>query len=156
MLVASLVETKRINIAQEHGLVDDPKAIVPMSIWWLVPQYVLLGIGELFTIIGLQELFYDQMPDGMRSLGAAAFISIVGVGSFVANAIISILQKITSRTENVWLGNNLNRAHLNNYYWVLSGLCGIDFCVYLWVASRFVYKRVEGYDERRDGAEETI
>ncbi|XWS08297.1 hypothetical protein CRYUN_Cryun41cG0067500 [Craigia yunnanensis] len=135
MVVASLVETKRINVAKNHGLVNNPKSIVPMTIWWLVPQYVLAGIGEVFTIIGLQELFYDQMPEGMRSLGAAAFISIVGVGSFINNAIISIVQKITSRNENIWLGNNLNHAHLNYFYWVLAGLSVINFCVYLRVAS---------------------
>ena len=108
---------------------------------------MLAGIGEVFTLIGLQELFYDQMPEGMRSLGAAAYVSTVGVGSFINNGIISIVQKITSRNENIWLGNNLNHAHLNYFYGVLVGLSFINFCVYLWVASRFVYKR----SDRREG-----
>ncbi|XP_021297208.1 protein NRT1/ PTR FAMILY 5.4-like [Herrania umbratica] len=152
MVVAGLIETKRINTAKNYGLVDSPKIVVPMSIWWLLPQYVLIGIGDVFTIVGLQELFYDQMPEGMRSLGAAVFVSIVGVASFINNAIIAILQKITSRNEHVWLGNNFNRAHLNYFYWVLAGLNAVNFCVYLWIANRFVYKRI-GSDETRDETE---
>ncbi|KAK6228645.1 hypothetical protein SCA6_000985 [Theobroma cacao] len=152
MVVAGLIETKRINTAKNYGLVDSPKIVVPMSIWWLLPQYVLIGIGDVFTIVGLQELFYDQMPEGIRSLGAAVFVSVVGVGSFINNAIIAILQKITSRNENVWLGNNFNRAHLNYFYWVLAGLNAVNFCVYLWISNRFVYKRI-GSDETRDERE---
>jgi peptide/histidine transporter 3/4 len=44
----------------------------------------------------IKELFYDQMPIAMRSLGAAAYLSIVGVGSFVSNGIISVVVEITS------------------------------------------------------------
>ncbi|KAK6228644.1 hypothetical protein SCA6_000984 [Theobroma cacao] len=152
MVVAGLIETARVNTARKHGLMDNPKAVVPMSVWWLLPQYVLTAIGDVFTIVGLQELFYDQMPEEMRSIGAAAYISIVGVGSFINTAIISVVQVITSRHGTVWLGDNLNRAHLNYFYWVLAGLSGINLCVYMWIASGFVYKKVEN-DETREGKE---
>ncbi|XWS08295.1 hypothetical protein CRYUN_Cryun41cG0067300 [Craigia yunnanensis] len=152
MVVAGLVETARVNTARKHGLLDTPKAVVPMSVWWLLPQYVLIGIGDVFTIVGLQELFYDQMPEEMRSLGAAAYISIVGIGSFINTAIISVVQVVTSRHGNVWLGDNLNRAHLNYFYWVLAGLSAINLCVYMWIANGFVYKKVEN-DETSEGKE---
>ncbi|XVF24455.1 hypothetical protein REPUB_Repub13aG0129500 [Reevesia pubescens] len=153
MVVAGLVETARVNTARKHGLIDTPKAVVPMSVWWLLPQYVLTGIGDVFTIVGLQELFYDQMPEEMRSIGAAAYISIVGVGSFINTAIISVVQMITSRHGNVWLGDNLNRAHLNYFYWVLAGLSAINLCVYMWIAKGFAYKKVENDDETSEGKE---
>ncbi|XVE52294.1 hypothetical protein DITRI_Ditri02bG0111100 [Diplodiscus trichospermus] len=153
MVVAGLVETARVNTAGKHSLIDTPKAVVPMSVWWLLPQYVLTGVGDVFTIVGLQELFYDQMPEEMRSIGAAAYISIVGVGSFINTAIISVVQMITSRRGNVWLGDNLNRAHLNYFYWVLAGLSAINLCVYMWIANGFVYKEVENNDETSEGKE---
>ncbi|GMI80310.1 hypothetical protein like AT3G54450 [Hibiscus trionum] len=147
MIVAALVETARINTASKQGLLDTPKAIVPMSIWWLVPQYLLNGIGEALTLVGLQELFYDQMPEEMRSMGAAAYISITGVGSFLNTAIISVVQAITSRHGNAWLGDNLNRANLNYFYWVMAGLSGANLCVYMWIAKGFVYKKVVNNDQ---------
>ncbi|MCI96230.1 putative peptide/nitrate transporter, partial [Trifolium medium] len=37
------------------------------------------------------------MPEGLRSLGAAAYISIVGVGSFVSNIVIVVVEAISSK-----------------------------------------------------------
>ncbi|CAI8595987.1 unnamed protein product [Vicia faba] len=144
MIVSALVETKRVSVAKNHNIVDNnhsKEIIIPMSIWWMLPQYAILGISDAFTIVGLQELFYDQMPDAMRSLGAAAYLSIVGVGSFVSNGIISVVVEITSKVGGKWLGSDLNKAHLNYFYWVLAMLSALNLCVYLWIAKGFVYKK---------------
>ncbi|XP_059434032.1 protein NRT1/ PTR FAMILY 5.4-like [Corylus avellana] len=150
MAVSALVEAKRVGVAKEHNLLDNPKATVPMSVWWLLPQYIFCGLSDVFTFIGLQELFYDQMPESMRSLGAAAYVTVVGVGSFVSSAVISIVQVMSSSFGEEWLGDNLNRAHLDGFYWVLAGLSALNLCVYVWVAKRFVYKKVEGDDDDDD------
>ena len=146
MAVAALVEAKRVGIAKKHGLLDAPEAVVPMSIWWLVPQYMLNGLTDVFGVVGMQELFYDQVAEEMRSMGAAFYISTTGVGSFMSSGVISAVQAISSRygKGERWLsGNNLNRAHLDYFYWVLAGLCGLSLCFYIWVARRFVYKKIE-------------
>ncbi|WOG94003.1 hypothetical protein DCAR_0313293 [Daucus carota subsp. sativus] len=146
MAVAALVEAKRVGIAKKHGLHDAPEAVVPMSIWWLVPQYMLNGLTDVFGVVGMQELFYDQVAEEMRSMGAAFYISTTGVGSFMSSGVISAVQAISSRygKGERWLsGNNLNRAHLDYFYWVLAGLCGLSLCFYIWVARRFVYKKIE-------------
>ncbi|KAF8403630.1 hypothetical protein HHK36_011734 [Tetracentron sinense] len=144
MIVAALVEVRRLNIAREHGLLDQPKATVPMSVCWLLPQYVISGVSDVFAIVGLQELFYDQMPKEMRSIGAAVYLSVMGVGSLLSSAIISIVQLISSRCGDEWLIDNLNRAHLDYYYWLLAGLNTLLLCVYVVVARCFVYKKNDG------------
>ncbi|XP_030962567.1 protein NRT1/ PTR FAMILY 5.4-like [Quercus lobata] len=144
IVVAALVEAKRVSIAKQYDLVDKYKEIVPMSVWWLLPQYILSGLSDMFTFVGLQELFYDQMPESLRSLGAAEYVSVLGVGSFISSAIISIVQAISSSCGEKWLGNNLNRAHLDYFYWVLAGLSALDLCVCLWSAMRYMYKKLEG------------
>lgn len=141
MLVAAMVESKRVKLASNHGILDSPKAIVPIRVWWLLPQYVLSGILDAFAIVGLQHLFYDQMPEAMRSLGAALYISNAGVGNFLSSAIIAIVEKAS---KGKWLGNNLNRAHLHFFYFLLAGLGVLDLCAFVFVAKRYVYKRVEG------------
>jgi peptide/histidine transporter 3/4 len=147
MIVSALVESKRVRIAAQHGLMDTPKSILPMSVWWLVPQYVLMGVSDVFTIVGLQELFYDQVPDEMRSMGAAAYLSVVGVGSFMSSALISVIQVITARQGDEWLkGDSINRAHLDYFYWVLACLSGFSLVLYVVLAKGFVYKVVH-----RDG-----
>lgn len=146
-LVAASVEKKRVGVAAEHGLLDSPKAIVPMSLWWLLPQYLIGAVADVFTIVGLQELFYDQVPEEMRSFGAAAYISVTGFGSFLSNAIIAIVQAITARNGNVWLGNNLNRAYLDRFYWVLTGLSTVNLFIYVWITKGYKYKEVVDDEE---------
>ncbi|KAF5445989.1 hypothetical protein F2P56_031655 [Juglans regia] len=156
MVVSALVEAERVSIAKENHLLDNPKAIVPMAIWWLLPQYIILGVSDAFTVVGLQELFYEQMPEEMRSIGAAAYLSLIGVGSFITNAIISVVQAITARCGEKWLDNNLNRAHLDYFYWVLAGLSAFSLCVYVWNAMRFVYKKVEGDLKKTNGQAQVL
>ncbi|MBA0566460.1 hypothetical protein Golob_011273, partial [Gossypium lobatum] len=51
LLIATLVEMRRLKTAQKYELVDKPNAMVPMSVWWLVTQYVLCGLSEVFTVV---------------------------------------------------------------------------------------------------------
>ncbi|KAK9283125.1 hypothetical protein L1049_011356 [Liquidambar formosana] len=150
MVVAALVEAHRVSIAKAHGLINSPKATVPMGVWWLLPQYMLSGVSDVFTIIGMQELFYDQMPEKMRSMGAAAYVSTIGGGSFLSSIVITIVQAISSRYGSKWLGDNLNSAHLDYFYWVLAGLSTINLVFYIWAAKGFVYKKVEGDNPLED------
>ncbi|XP_051147149.1 protein NRT1/ PTR FAMILY 5.4-like [Andrographis paniculata] len=136
MVAAALVESGRVCVARHHGLLDKPNAVVPMAAWWLVPQYVLCGVSDVFTVVGLQELFYDQMPVGMRSVGAAAYITVTGVGSFLSSGLIAIVQAVTA---DKWLaGDNLNRANLACFYWLLAAMSAVNLCGYAYVAARFL------------------
>ncbi|OVA15859.1 Proton-dependent oligopeptide transporter family [Macleaya cordata] len=142
MALAAIVEKKRLQTALDFGLIDMPKATIPMSLWWLIPQYVLLGLATLFTMIGLQEFFYDQVPDGLRSIGLSLYSSIFGVGSFLSGFIISVIDKVTSRRGHYsWFSDNLNRAHLDYFYWVLVGLSVVQFVAYLYFSNSYLYKR---------------
>jgi peptide/histidine transporter 3/4 len=84
--VAALVEVRRLQTALEHGLVDDAGATVPMSWAWLVPQYAMAGLADVFAMVGIQEFFYDQMPSEMRSLGLALYYSVSGMGGFISGS----------------------------------------------------------------------
>jgi len=141
--IAALVEARRVSIAARHGIMDQPKAVVPMSVGWLVPQFLVMGLSDLFAYVGMQELFYDQMPEDMRSMGSALTNGAIGVGAFLSTAIISVVQKASSNWGHPWLVNNLNRAHLDDFYWVLAGLCCLDLIVYALIARGFVWKKIE-------------
>src|ERR1044072_557464 len=90
MVVAATVEAKRLSLAR----LENPKV---MSVFWLVPQYLILGFVESFSIVGFQEYFYDQVPDSMRSLGMALYLSLIGVGSFLSNFLITIVDNVTQK-----------------------------------------------------------
>ncbi|KAL0928769.1 hypothetical protein M5K25_000690 [Dendrobium thyrsiflorum] len=141
MAVAAIVEVRRLKTAKEYGLIDQPKTTIPMSLWWLVPQYILYGITEVFIMVGLQEFFYDQVPDALRSLGLALYLTIFGIGNFISSFAIAVIDKSTSKTGDSWFSDNLNRAHLDYFYWLLAGLSTVGLIIYLYFARSYAYKK---------------
>ncbi|KAL5226768.1 hypothetical protein ABZP36_015033 [Zizania latifolia] len=142
--LSALVEMRRLRVASDAGLLDTPKARLPMSLWWMVPQYVLIGVADVFAMIGLQEFFYDQVPDAVRSLGLALFLSIFGVGHLLSSLLISVIDRTTGKRGGSWFSNNLNRAHLDYFYWLLAGLCVVELVAFLFFSRVYAYKRKAG------------
>ncbi|KAL0314111.1 UNVERIFIED_CONTAM: protein NRT1/ PTR FAMILY 5.10 [Sesamum angustifolium] len=144
MVIAALIETKRLAVAVEYGVVDTPKAMVPMRVWWLAPQYLVFGVADVFAFIGFQEFFYDQVPTEFRSMGLALYLSIFGMGNFLSSFLISIISRATSgHGHDGWFSDNLNRAHLDYFYWLLAGLSAVAFAAYLYFAKSYVcYRKI--------------
>ncbi|XP_038690527.1 protein NRT1/ PTR FAMILY 5.10-like [Tripterygium wilfordii] len=138
MVIAALVEMKRLKTAEENGLVNKPNATIPMSIWWLVPQYILFGAADVFTMVGLQEFFYDQVPVELRSIGLSLYLSIFGVGNILSSLLISATDKVSDGT---WFNDNLNLAHLDYFYWLLAGLSAVGLASFWYFAKSYIYKR---------------
>ncbi|CAO2195410.1 unnamed protein product [Urochloa humidicola] len=139
MAVAALVEGWRLRVAADAGLVDRPDAAVPMSLWWVVPQYVLMGLAMVLADVGLEEFFYDQVPDAARSVGLALCLSAMGAGSYASGMLVSAVDWVTRASGESWISDNLNRAHLDYFYGLLAGLVALDVAVFLYFSKRFVY-----------------
>ncbi|KFK41627.1 hypothetical protein AALP_AA2G152300 [Arabis alpina] len=145
MVVAAMVESKRLETAKEHGLIDQPKVTIPMSIWWLIPQYLLLGLADVHTLVGMQEFFYSQVPTELRSIGLALYLSSLGVGSLLSGLLISLIDLATGRDAgNSWFNTNLNRGHLDYFYWLLAVISAVGFFAFLFICKSYVYRRVDG------------
>lgn len=139
--IAYAVEVRRMHVIRLHHSME-PKEIVPMSIFWLLPQYVLIGIADVFNAIGLLEFFYDQSPEDMQSLGTTFFTSGIGVGNFLNSFLVTMVDKITGRGGGKsWIGNNLNDCHLDYYYGFLLIVSTLNLGAFVWASSRFIYKK---------------
>lgn len=44
-----------------------PPTTPSMSIFWMLPQYILIGVGDVFSSVGILEFFYEQSPRGCRA-----------------------------------------------------------------------------------------
>ncbi|KAL6616458.1 hypothetical protein ACP70R_038728 [Stipagrostis hirtigluma subsp. patula] len=140
MVAAALVEARRLRVARDAGLVDRPDVAVPMSLWWLVPQYVLLGLAGALATIGLEEFFYSQVPDALHSVGVALSMSAMGAGNYVSGMLVSAIDWATRSSGESWFCDNLNRAHVDYFYWLLAGLAAVEVAVFLYLAKRYVYR----------------
>lgn len=148
MAVSALIEMKRLQTAKSFGLIDLPDITIPMSLWWLVPQYMIFGISDVFTIIGMQEFFYDQAPNGMRSFGVALYLSILGTGSLISSILIITIDMVSSKNGESWFSNNLNRAHIDYFYWLLAVLGALELLLFLYFATCYHYKKGSNYEQQ--------
>ncbi|XP_054800659.1 protein NRT1/ PTR FAMILY 5.8-like isoform X2 [Prosopis cineraria] len=131
MVIAAMVEVKRLEIGREMREAGSKSETVDLSIFWLIPQYVLLGISDIFTVVGMQEFFYSEVPENMRTLGIALYTSVFGVGSFVSALLISVVEILTSsKGKPSWFSDDMNEARLDNYYWLLATLSAVSLFLY--------------------------
>ncbi|BBN13587.1 MFS transporter, POT/PTR family, peptide/nitrate/nicotianamine transporter [Marchantia polymorpha subsp. ruderalis] len=143
MVAAAVVEIERLKIAKEKGLLDQTEGAVPMSIFWQVPQYFLIGASEVFTFIGQLEYFYDQAPDAMRGLSSAFSLTTVALGNYLSSLLVTIVTSITRKGgSDGWIPDNLNRGHIDYFFWLLAVLSFLNLLFYMVCAHFYRYKRV--------------
>lgn len=150
-MVSSLVEIKRKAVAADHNLLDNPRAIIPISVFWLVPQFALHGVAEIFMSIGHLEFLYDQSPESMRSTAIALYWIAIAMGNYLGTLLVTLVHKYTGHERNWLPDRNLNRGRLEYYYWLVSGIQVLNLIYYVTCAWLYTYKPIE---EVRDDIEE--
>jgi peptide/histidine transporter 3/4 len=148
---AALVETRRRGVAADHGLLDTPKAVVPMSVFWLVPQYAVHGVADAFASVGQMEFLYDQAPESMRSTAVALFWLCGSLGSYLSTVLVTVVQRATRRHGD-WLQDNINRGRIDNYYWLITFIMLLNLGHYLCCFYFYTLKplEVQADDEHKE------
>ncbi|KAA8529472.1 hypothetical protein F0562_033729 [Nyssa sinensis] len=122
MAVAALVEVERKRVVSDSGLIDSENTPLPITFFWIALQYLFLGSADLFTLAGLLEFFFTEAPISMRSLATSLSFASLAMGYYLSSAIVSIVNSVTGHGKhNPWLsGSNLNRYHLERFYWLIK------------------------------------
>eukprot|EP00262_Sarcandra_glabra_P016089 TRINITY_DN5107_c0_g1_i2.p1 TRINITY_DN5107_c0_g1~~TRINITY_DN5107_c0_g1_i2.p1 ORF type:complete len:574 (+),score=42.79 TRINITY_DN5107_c0_g1_i2:178-1899(+) len=140
MIAAGILEVVRLKIVRQNGYYD--RKFLPISIFWQIPQYFIVGAAEVFVFIGQLEFFYDQAPDAMRSLCSALSLTTVALGNYLCTLLVTIVTNVTTKGGKPgWIADNLNRGHLDYFFWLLAGLSLVNFFVYLLIARWYTYKK---------------
>ncbi|GMN23862.1 hypothetical protein TIFTF001_000298 [Ficus carica] len=143
MLSAGLVELVRLRIVRTHNYYE--LDAVPMSVFWQIPQYFLIGCAEVFIFIGQLEFFYEQAPDAMRSLSSALSLTTVALGNYLSSLLVTIVTKVSTRHGKLgWIPDNLNYGHLHYFFWLLAILSVINLGAFLLISKWYTYKRSVG------------
>lgn len=143
MLAAGILEVLRLKMVRRHNYYD--YEVVPMSIFWQVPQYFIIGCAEVFTFIGQLEFFYEQAPDAMRSFCSALSLTTNALGSYLSSLLVTIVTKISTRDGKLgWIPDNLNYGHLHYFFWLLAVLSVLNLGAFLLVARWYTYKNAVG------------
>lgn len=109
--------------------------------FWLVPQFFLVGAGEAFTYIGQLDFFLRECPKGMKTMSTGLFLSTLSLGFFLSSALVSIVHAVTGESgKGAWLADNLDDGKLYNFYWLLAVLSVINLGFFLLSAKGYIYK----------------
>ena len=109
-----------------------------LSIWWQVPQYAFIGIAEILTSITSYELFYSQVPPSMRSVCQALNLLTTSLGYMVAGGINSVFSSWINPPA-AYAEQGLNRAYMENIFFVAAGTSLVTFFVFVFVSQGFQY-----------------
>uniref|UniRef100_A0ACD5U3Y4 Uncharacterized protein n=1 Tax=Avena sativa TaxID=4498 RepID=A0ACD5U3Y4_AVESA len=149
VLAGALVERRRRAVAAEHGLLDSPGATVPISVFWLVPQYALHGVSDALSTVAHMEFLYDQSPESMRSSAAALFWVAGSLGNYLGTVLVMVVQ---SASGGEWLQDNINRGRLDYYYWLVTFLMLLNLVYYIVCFHFYTLKSFE-MDDAADEAQ---
>ena len=143
MVAAGVIECFRLNNAKT----DCPncEGSSSLSIFWQIPQYVLIGASEVFMYVGQLEFFNGQAPDGLKSFGSALCMTSISLGNYVSSLLVTIVMRFSAR-DNMpgWIPGNLNKGHLDLFYFLLAALTTADLMVYIACAKWYKYIKFEG------------
>jgi solute carrier family 15 (peptide/histidine transporter), member 3/4 len=126
-----LVERKRKQTATQ------------MSLFWLTPQFFLLGVSDVTSFPGLLEFLNSEAPRGMKSIATALFWCEIGLSPVLATFLVQVVNKATRHGHRGgWLeGTSLNNSRLDSFYWVVTVVGLLAFVNYLYWAKRYNYRQ---------------
>ncbi|KAJ8432388.1 hypothetical protein Cgig2_009990 [Carnegiea gigantea] len=148
MIIAGVVESIRRKMAIDNGMEDQPNAVFGMSAMWLAPQLVLVGFAEGTNSVAQMQFYYAHLSKSMYSLAMAMFTLGMAVANLVGGLLIDLVDVFSSAGgKESWLSTNLDKGHLDYYYFLLAFLGFINFLYFL-ICCR-VYDSSEGSVSRR-------
>ncbi|KAK4272420.1 hypothetical protein QN277_020982 [Acacia crassicarpa] len=153
-VVSALVEMKRKSVASKYHLLDDPNATIPISVFWLVPQYFLQGLAEVFTSVGHLEFLYDQSPESMKSTASALYSIATAIGSYIGTIMVSLVHDYSGKGSNWLPDRNINRGKLDYFYFLVGGIQVLNVIYYLICACLYTYKPLEEVGETMNEEED--
>ncbi|VAH00737.1 unnamed protein product [Triticum turgidum subsp. durum] len=122
MVAAAICEKKRLTVASTatNG------TALPISVFMLIPQFLLVGAGEAFIYTGQLDFFITRSPKSMKTMSTGLFLTTLSLGFFLSSALVSLVRGATT-----WLGDTINHSRLNYFYWLLAVLGTLNLAAYL-------------------------
>uniref|UniRef100_A0A0E0Q2D8 Uncharacterized protein n=1 Tax=Oryza rufipogon TaxID=4529 RepID=A0A0E0Q2D8_ORYRU len=140
MAAAALVETKRVRAWQT--------AMEKTSIMWQVPQFVLVGVGELLTSIGQLDFFYSQAPPAMKTVCAALALGAIAAGDYLSSIIVTAVSWATATGGRPgWIPDDLNEGHLDRFFWMMAGLGCLNLAAFMSCAMKYKTRKASEEEE---------
>lgn len=152
VIVAGVLEKERLQYVTANQTVSqqigkDLYYAAPLSIWWQIPQYLLIGVSEIFASIPGLEFAYSEAPRSMQGAIMGIFFCLSGVGSLLGSGLVALLS-----LPGGWMYcpedfGNINNCRMDLYFFLLAGIEAVTAVLFFWIA-RHYEKAHRGVDSR--------
>lgn len=135
MAAAAFAEMKRLSVAKTKGTTT---LTLPVSGFLLLPQFILVGIGDAFIYAGQLDFFITESPRGMKAIGTGLFLTTIALGLFGSSILVEIVRNVTETNGgHDWLAHRINDGRLDYFYGLLAVLSLINLGLFLVCAKRY-------------------
>jgi peptide/histidine transporter 3/4 len=152
--LATLVETRRLTISEQHGLTLTGVG-VPMSVFWLVMQFFLLSVTDAASFSGLVEFIKSESPPEIKLIAPDMQSIVSGVAALLACAFLHLVNRVTRHGDSRrgWLdGTNFNRARLDRFFLLLAAFELVALINYAFWARRYANRKRSSVVESADNS----
>ncbi|KAJ6803567.1 protein NRT1/ PTR FAMILY 2.7-like isoform X1 [Iris pallida] len=97
-----------------------------MSVLWLVPPLLLVGLAEAFAFPSQLLFYFQEFPESLRNSSAGVTALMTGIGCYLSTTVVAVIRRATD-----WWQDDTDQSRLDNVYWVIAAIELLNFGYFL-------------------------